>query len=105
MNIHTPKSVMVLFIGMAAIAIAANFLKGAEAGGATQIAPGVVVPHSEQTFATTPPPATPTTTIQKQIPTPTQISSQVQPSSSAPAATIAPPNITPRREQESRDDD
>jgi hypothetical protein len=84
MNIHPPKSIIILFAGMAAISVAANFLKGAGMADAVQIVPNVVMSQSEETPAVT---------------------SSVQTSLLAPSAPIVPLNITPRPERESREDD
>jgi hypothetical protein len=103
---YPPKSIIILFVGMAAIAIVANFLKGAGTAGATQITPAVVASQSEQTPAVTPLSVTPTTSAaQTQTPSPSRTSSQVRASSSPVAAPIKPPSIIPRGDRELREDD
>ena len=97
---HLPKSIIILFVGMAAIAVAANFLKGVETAGATQIAPSMVMSRAEQIPAATLSSATPTMATQGQA----QASSLVQTLSPSPAPTTLP-SITTHRARDPREDD
>lgn len=101
MNLHPPRSIIVLLVSMAAIVIGGNFLKGVGMAGAAQIAPSVVASQNQQAPIPMSLPAAPAATVQAQ----TQTSSQVQTTPPNPSTPIVQPSTTAHHERAFRKDD